>query len=113
VYRPRVCVITFFFKNTQETSHTECEWRYHVFNTECRKCSVHVIFGRVSIKANSELIKLWSNTTHKEMKSEWDGEKQLYIGRRLFMYKGIGVGRENMNVTSQDKSYEDRQWKIE
>jgi hypothetical protein len=31
---------------------------------------------------------------HKEMKSEWDGVKQMNIGGRLFMYKGIGVGRE-------------------
>jgi len=47
------------------------------------------------------------------MKSEWDGEKQMYIGRRLFMYTEIGVGRENMNVTGKEEIYKDRQWKID
>jgi hypothetical protein len=31
---------------------------------------------------------------HKEMKSEWDGAKQMNIVGRLFMYKEIGVGRK-------------------
>lgn len=42
------------------------------------------------------------------MKSEWDGERQMYIGRRMFMYKGIGVGREKMNVTGEEEIYKDR-----
>jgi hypothetical protein len=42
------------------------------------------------------------------MKSEWDGEKQMYTGRRLFMYKEIGVGRENMNVTGEEEICRDR-----
>jgi hypothetical protein len=45
---------------------------------------------------------------HKEMKSEWDGEKQMNIGRRLFMYKEIGVGRDRMNVTGGEEIYNDR-----
>jgi len=130
-YGPKECIVSirkirslFDAKNfdegySQKYCNVSCSYKQEMNYIKCKICSImflqqsveDVISRLVSIKANSRLIKLWSNTKNKEMKLEWDGGKQKHREERMFRLKKIALGTTwtwQVENNSREEIYDDR-----